>query len=222
MEALTTKKNDGRFQKGSAPWNKGIEYLKGEKHPMFGKHHRPESIQKMKESLKGRVPSNLGKAMSEEQKIKISLSKKGQKPWNTGMKLPGIGGRKPGGIPWNKYMTGLSTGFPKGQHNTKIAGENHYAWKGGVSSENKKVRDSLEMRMACADSKERDNYTCQMPECGIRGGKLHSHHVKPFRSHLELRFEISNLITLCEECHRKVNYNESRYEELFTNIIKLK
>lgn len=129
---------------------------------------------------------------------------------------------KKGMVPWNKYTKGLSIGFPKGKHNTKISGENHYMWKGGITPLNRKIRHSLEYRIACADSKKRDNYICQMPGCGVRGGDLHSHHVKSFVGHPDLRFEINNLITLCVSCHRRVNRNEEKYEELFINIIKIK
>jgi len=42
-------------------WNKGKKHLAGEKHPMFGKHHTPESIEKMKSKLKGRPSHWKGK-----------------------------------------------------------------------------------------------------------------------------------------------------------------
>jgi len=55
---------------------------------------------------------------------------------------------------------------------------------------------------------KRDNYTCQ--HCGsgkVGGRKLHTHHIKPFATHPDLRFEMSNLITLCDKCHAWVHSN---------------
>jgi hypothetical protein len=100
-----------------------------------------------------------------------------------------------------KKMSAAKLGKPL-PHNR---GENHWNWKGGVSSENDTIRDSLEYQTWRRAVYERDNYTCQ--ECGIRPGcgkavYLHAHHIKSFALHVELRLDINNGQTLCEHCHR--------------------
>lgn len=84
-------------------------------------------------------------------------------------------------------------------------GEDHPSWKGGITSENRKIRKSSEYKEWRRQVFERDSYTCR--HCQVRGGYLHPHHIKSFAEYPELRFEVDNGITLCKECHRKVHCN---------------
>jgi hypothetical protein len=47
----------------------------------------------------------------------------------------------------------------------------------------------------------RDDYTCQ--DCDQIGGRLNAHHLKPWADYPELRYELSNGVTLCYECHKQ-------------------
>lgn len=83
-------------------------------------------------------------------------------------------------------------------------GSNSVFWKGGKTKLSKLARTRtvyLEWRNKVF---ERDSYTCQ--KCKIKSGCghrvfLHAHHIKEFSLHTELRYEISNGITLCKNCH---------------------
>ena len=78
-------------------------------------------------------------------------------------------------------------------------GKEHYNWKGGITPENMRIRNSIEYRLWREAVFARDNWTCQ--KCGRRGGNLNAHHVKSFANHHELRTSIENGIILCEKCH---------------------
>jgi 5-methylcytosine-specific restriction endonuclease McrA len=49
----------------------------------------------------------------------------------------------------------------------------------------------------------RDMATCQ--HCGAKEVELHAHHIKSYRDHPELRFDVANGITLCYSCHWSVH-----------------
>lgn len=79
-------------------------------------------------------------------------------------------------------------------------GENNWNWKGGVTPQNVLIRQSAEYKLWRKEVFEKDKYTCQC--CGDdSGGNLEAHHIENFSSNEDLRFEISNGITMCRSCH---------------------
>jgi len=65
---------------------------------------------------------------------------------------------------------------------------------------------------------KRDDYTCQC--CGATNTQLNAHHVESFNNNKDLRFELSNLVTLCLACHKNFhikysrgNNNKQQYDE---------
>lgn len=75
-----------------------------------------------------------------------------------------------------------------------VAGQRNPNWKGGHSK-----RSAKQHAWATAVI-SRDRATCQ--KCGATGIELHAHHIKSFKGHPELRWELSNGLTLCHRCHR--------------------
>ena len=55
------------------------ESRRGEKHPMYGKHHTEESRRKMSEAHKGRSPWCAGLKLTDEHKAKLSMVRMGHK-----------------------------------------------------------------------------------------------------------------------------------------------
>lgn len=83
-------------------------------------------------------------------------------------------------------------------------------WKGGITAENARARNCFEYREWRRVVFERDHYTCR--HCGDnRGGNLNAHHIKGFSAFPDLRYELDNGITLCEECHEEVHRKERCY-----------
>ena len=86
----------------------------------------------------------------------------------------------------------------------KLTKEKSHLWKGGKTKRATILRTRA-IYLKWRDSVfERDLYICQ--KCGVFNGNgkkiiLNAHHIKPFSEFEELRFEISNGITLCRDCH---------------------
>ena len=68
---------------------------------------------------------------------------------------------------------------------------------------NKERRNTKEYRDWRTSVFERDKYMCQ--KCNKVGGDLNAHHIKPFATHKDLRFDINNGLTLCVKCHKEIH-----------------
>jgi len=101
-----------------------------------------------------------------------------------------------------------SIAYWKGKNNPHFTGENNPRWKGGITPEHLKIRWSVKMKNFKIEILKRDNYTCKScGRCRKTGDRviLNVHHLKSFAIHKELRFDMNNVITLCQECHRKTD-----------------
>lgn len=89
-----------------------------------------------------------------------------------------------------------------------VGGKPYYkiiAWEENQPEAGRKTKEYKEWRKAVF---ERDNYTCQC--CGKRGGKLRAHHIERYRNCIEKRTVLSNGVTLCDECHKKLHHLEGK------------
>jgi hypothetical protein len=103
---------------------------------------------------------------------------------------------------WKGKIPPCSIG-QKGMPKLNQRGDKHWNWQGGLTSNNEKIRKSLEYKIWRRAVYERDNYTCVM--CNERGGKLQADHIKPFSLYPELRLAIDNGRTVCGDCHKKTD-----------------
>lgn len=178
------------FPKGHTPWNKG----------------KSVSLSPQTEFKKGMIPWNKGKKLSREHCETLSKSHIGIPNANKGKKRPELSKEN-----HPNWKGGAKKRLPSSEANRevwrrpgyreKMSGENSSAWKGGRTPKNKKLRRSVEFNVWRDLVFARDNWTCQKYK--VRGGKLHPHHIQNFAEYPELRFEVSNGITLSEKAHKE-------------------
>jgi len=95
-----------------------------------------------------------------------------------------------------------------------LRGENSPGWKGGISCNpycdawaDKEYKESI---------KERDNYTCQNPDCKNNSNILCVHHIDYDKKNCAPK----NLITLCNSCNSRANFNRGYWQKLYFNVIE--
>ena len=76
-------------------------------------------------------------------------------------------------------------------------------WQGGKSAENDRARASAQYAEWRGSIFRRDGFRCRC--CGAKK-PLHAHHIKPFATFPELRFEVDNGVTFCQTCHDVVHH----------------
>jgi len=153
----------------------------------------------------------VGKKFSKAHRKRLSEAKKSF--FNNGGKHPHEG--KKFSDEYRKKLSEAHTGLPspkKGRPSVEIRGERHWNWKGGITPENLKIRNSIAGKEWSREVFKRDDYTCR--DCGARGGYLNAHHIKPFSKYPDKRFDVDNGLTLCVECHKKVTWPKKAMKEL--------
>jgi len=161
--------------------------------------------------------ANKGKVLSEETKNKI---KENNCRFWLGKKRPAMLEESKKKI--SDSIKKLMTEDFRRKRGESRKGEKCNFWKGGVSKENHKIRNSIEIRLWREAVFARDNWTCQ--KTGFRGGYLIAHHINNFADFPELRFAINNGITLSKkshkEFHKKYGFKNNTKEQLdeFLNL----
>lgn len=85
-------------------------------------------------------------------------------------------------------------------------GKNNPNYIDGSSPERQRLYATSEWKELIRQVYKRDNYKCtRCKSTNKKGHRLHAHHIKSWAGHSELRFNLSNIITLCELCHNWVH-----------------
>lgn len=167
-------------------------------------------------------PSRKGIKMSKAQKLKISMALKGKKTheWTEESKKK-IGDAFRGRVLSLEHRKKMSIAQQK-----RVLEGRHHNYKGGITPENKRIRQSMKYRVWRESVFSRDKYTCQ--DCGAKSGQgkhieLHPHHIKSFAYYPKLRFWVTNGKTLCVPCHEKTeNYKCKANKQIYGKLHKRK
>jgi len=77
-------------------------------------------------------------------------------------------------------------------------------------------RTCISYKKARMEAMQRDKHKCQFPNCKRKGTVVH--HIIKYASSPYLRWNVSNLITLCKKHHWQVYGKEDQYIILFSDI----
>lgn len=177
--------------------NKDGSKLGFQKGRITTEEHR-KKLSKMHKKFGMKPPSFKGRKHSEKTKEKLKLKSTGNKN-ALGMKLNEEQRRK-----ISEYRKGKKLSIKtRRKIGEKIKGQKHWNWQGGATSEDEKIRKSIDYKIWHKAVLERDYFVCQ--GCGQTKSKFNVHHILSFLQFPHKRFDISNGITLCISCHKKIH-----------------
>lgn len=111
-----------------------------------------------------------------------------------------------------RYKNMVGSKAPNAGGGAWMLGKNNINYKHGKSSETL-ARDLTKVNKWRRRVFERDKYICQ--KCGYDKGKiLRAHHIASWAGFPDLRYELSNGITLCDPCHKWVHSKNNVDKEL--------
>jgi len=181
---------------GRPAWNKGK--------PQSDEHRRKNS-----ESQKGIQAGNrhpmFGTHLSEDHKAKLLASNLGRKqsPELIKKRFDARAG----------YRHSMETNEKIGKANS---GEGNGNWLGGISREPYAL--IWGSRLFKGRIRQRDNHTCQNPDCRGNCTTLSIHHIDYDKKNCDPK----NLITLCRSCNGRANFNRGFWEAGYGEIIRQK
>lgn len=167
---------------------------KGKDNPFFGKHHTEEAKRKMSKGHKGQKKKPFTKLHIKN----LSKSKLGKKNAMYGLKgklSPSYGSKRSNKC--RKKMSLLRGGT-------------------GIPYENRNYSDLF--YNIINKIRQRDNYLCQLCDKTEEknGRKLDVHHIDYNKENCKEE----NLISLCQVCHPKTNFNRDYWYAYFTYVIE--
>jgi len=110
-----------------------------------------------------------------------------------------------------------------------ISGKNNYRYNPKLTDDervNRRLYFHNEVSKWRTQVYQRDKYTCAC--CYKIGGQINAHHIANWADNIKIRFEISNGVTLCLSCHKKLhsiygkrNTTKKQFEEFLRNSIPI-